>query len=135
MQEYKKEEIIQHRIDKSYQSYQEALYLTRSGFYSGAVNSLYYSCYHMVNALLQTKDIKTASHAELGREFKENFIKTSKIEQYYCEIYGDVIRKKNEIDHGDFIDYREIEIQQMLSGVNTFINRIQDLISEYLQGK
>ncbi len=50
---YNKNDIIQYRIEKSERTFLEANSLKTSKFWNGAVNRLYYTCYHIVSALLR----------------------------------------------------------------------------------
>ena len=52
---FEKKDIIKYRIEKAHRTFQEAQSLIQSEFWSGAVNRLYYSCYHIVKALLLKK--------------------------------------------------------------------------------
>ncbi len=90
---FEKEDIIKYRIEKAYRAFQEAESLSRSKFWSAAVNRLYYSCYHIVSALLLQSNIKASSHNGTRIQFFKYFIKTGIIEKNYSVIYSDLMNK------------------------------------------
>jgi uncharacterized protein (UPF0332 family) len=50
---FKKSDLIQYRLEKSWTTYREAKSLAENGFWNGAANRLYYCCFYAVIALWQ----------------------------------------------------------------------------------
>ena len=59
---YQKDDLIQYRINKAQITLQEAKSLADNGYWNGAVNRLYYSCFYAVIALLAERDISARTH-------------------------------------------------------------------------
>ena len=59
---YQKDDLIQYRLNKSQTTLHEAKSLADNGFWNGAANRLYYSCFYAVIALLAQSDNSARTH-------------------------------------------------------------------------
>ena len=125
---FEKEDIIKYRIEKALRTFQEAKSLIQSEFWSGAVNRLYYSCYHIVKALLLKNDIKASTHNGVRTEFFKHYIKTGILDKKMSTLYSDLMNKRQESDYDDFMDFEESDIKPLLDEVKEFQNKIEKLI-------
>ena len=125
---FEKEDIIKYRIEKALRTFQEAKSLIQSEFWSGAVNRLYYSCYHIVKALLLKNDIKASTHNGVRTEFFKHYIKTGILDKKMSTLYSDLMNKRQESDYDDFLDFEESDIKPLLDEVKEFQNKIEKLI-------
>jgi uncharacterized protein (UPF0332 family) len=66
---YRKQDLISYRLDKSAITFDEAKSLSQSGFWGGTSNRLYYSCFYAVIALLVKDEISTSTHNGVRTEF------------------------------------------------------------------
>ena len=90
---FNKEDIIQYRIEKSDRTFLEAKSLFKSKFYTGSVNRLYYSCFHIVSALLLKNSIKASTHNGVRTEFFKYFIKTEVLDRSLSITHSDLMNK------------------------------------------
>lgn len=63
------QEIIQLKLAKAKQLFNEVNVLIDNSFYNTAINRLYYSCFHATKALLLTKDLIPKTHNHLTPAF------------------------------------------------------------------
>ena len=73
---YEKNDLIKYRLEKAHTTLTEAKSLSEQGFFSGAANRLYYSCFYTVIALLAKDDIPARTHNGVRSEFFRLYIKT-----------------------------------------------------------
>ena len=70
---YQKVDLINYRLEKSSTIFEEAKTLSKSGFWGGVVNRLYYSCFYDVIALLAKDDISASTHNGIRTEFFKSY--------------------------------------------------------------
>ena len=126
---FEKEDIIKYRIEKAHRTFLEAQSLIQSEFWSGAVNRLYYSCYHFVKALLLKNDIKASTHNGVRTEFFKYYIKTGILDKKESILYSDLMNKRQESDYDDFFEFQKEDVIPLLDEVKEFQNQIEKLIN------
>ena len=125
---YNKSDIIKFRLEKSTMTFKEAESLFKSDFYNGCINRLYYSCYHIVSALLLKNDIQASTHNGIRTQFFKHFIKSEIIDKKYSILYSNLMNKRQESDYDDFQDFKKEDVEPLISEVSEFIEKIQSLI-------
>ncbi len=73
---YDKTDLIRCRLEKSERTFQEAKSLADSGFWNGAANRLYYSCFYAVITLLAKDNVNATTHNGVRTEFFKRYVKT-----------------------------------------------------------
>ena len=126
---YDKSDIVTYRIEKSDRTLLEAKSLIDSGFYSGAVNRLYYTCFYLVSALLLKNDINASTHNVVRTQFFKNFIKNEILDRKYSVLYSDLMNKRQENDYDDFLEFSKEDVEPLVEEVESFINIIKNLIN------
>lgn len=125
---YNKSDIIKYRLEKSSKTFKEAESLFKSQFYNGSINRLYYSCYHVVSALLLKNNIKASTHNGVRTQFFKYFIKTEVLNKKYSVLYSNLMNKRQESDYDDFQEFKKDDIEPLIAEVKDFIKTIQSLI-------
>ena len=127
---YNKDDIIQYRIEKSERTFLEAKSLKSSQFWNGAVNRLYYSCYHIVSALLIKDGINASTHNGVRSQYFKFYIKTKKMDRKYSVLYSDLMNKRQESDYDDFQEFKQEDIEPLFEEVEEFINAVKEELSK-----
>lgn len=128
MKEYKPEDYIAYRIQKSCETISEVEVHIANGFWNTAVNRMYYACFYAVNALLAKHNIEISSHAGVRQKFGQHFVKTGIIDKKLAKHYTDLFEKRHKSDYNDFFDYDEATALRLLPLSKEFISAIQALI-------
>ena len=76
-----REALVRYRVERSKETLREVDYLVKGGFYSAAVNRLYYACYYMAVALLVANNLETMSHAGVKIMLSKHFVKTGLLDK------------------------------------------------------
>ncbi len=53
---------INYRIDRAWDTFEDAKLLAKNKRWNACINRLYYSCFYAVSSLLLTKSINTSTH-------------------------------------------------------------------------
>ncbi len=114
------EDYIQYRIDRSAEIFQDAELLAENKRWRSCVNRLYYSCFHLVNALLFQDDIMTKTHEGLKTKFLQHFVKTGKIGIEYGKLYARLIDWRQESDYAAYVSFSDRDVLPLLGKVEEF---------------
>lgn len=83
-----KKVIIQYRIARAIETYDDARILSNNKKWNSSINRLYYASYYAVTALLLDLDLKPTTHNGTKSNFSQYFIKTGKIDTKYGKMYS-----------------------------------------------
>jgi len=123
-----RDDYIRYRLDRSKDSYDDALILAERGEWNTVVNRLYYSCFYAVIALLLKNEIETHSHDGARNQFGLHFIKTGKIDKQYGKFFSKLFDYRQKGDYGDLYDYEETVVKPLIEEVRLFIKEIEKQI-------
>jgi uncharacterized protein (UPF0332 family) len=127
---YDKSDIIKYRIEKSDRTFLEAKSLQSSQFWNGAVNRLYYCCYHIVSALLIKDDINASTHNGVRTQFFKFYIKTEKLDRKFSVLYSNLMNKRQESDYDDFQEFNQNDIEPLFEEVEEFLVTIKNELNK-----
>jgi len=88
MTDEEKNIIINHRIQKSKETIEEAEVLLKNKKLRAVLNRIYYAIFYIVTALALKNDFSTSKHSQLLGWFNKNFIYTNKIDTKLYKIYS-----------------------------------------------
>lgn len=124
-----KKSIIEYRIQKAWDSVQEAEDNARLGHWTLAASRLYYATYYMASALLVDKGITARSHSGvihiLGSEFVKKDLLTKDEGRLISRLFG--MRQSG--DYDDLFDWTEEEVLPFFDKTKAFLKRMEDLIT------
>ena len=127
---YSKEELVKYRIERAWESLQDAQYLLEEERWNAAANRMYYSCFYAVSAYLAFKGLTAATHSGLKSAFNQELIKTGRIDRSDGILFNRLFAIRQEADYEDFADIQPDEIKSFLPKINGLIRDIEELINE-----
>lgn len=98
-----REDYIRYRLQRSEESYEDALILAENQRWNSVVNRLYYACFYAVIALLLQNNIETQSHDGTRTQFGLHFVKTGLIDKKYGKLYTKLFDFRQKGDYGDYM--------------------------------
>ena len=125
---YSKGDLIKYRLERAYETFDEAKVLAENAHWNAAANRLYYSCFYVINSLFVKKDIITKTHTGAKNQFHLHFIKTKLIDKNQGYLYSKLFSLRNTGDYEDFIIYEQKSIEPLFSQVEDFLNAIKSII-------
>ncbi len=125
---YNSEDYIKYRINKSEETFQDALLLATNERWNSCVNRLYYSTYYLIIALLYKNNIKAETHNGVKTQFFLNYIKNDKIDKKYGKLFSHLFDWRQETDYVDFIDFDKKTVEPLLKEVKEFNNLLKEFI-------
>jgi uncharacterized protein (UPF0332 family) len=114
------DDYIQYRLDRSDEIFQDARLLAENKRWRSCINRLYYSSFHLINALLFQDGITPKSHDGLKTKFLQHYIKTGKIDVDFGKLYSRLIDWRQESDYSAYVDFSEEDVFPLIAKVEEF---------------
>jgi uncharacterized protein (UPF0332 family) len=124
----KKKELIEYRISRSKETFEEAKLMAHNNHYNACANRLYYACFYIVNALLIKFNLSFNTHNGLKTSFHQSFIRSGLIKNELGKLYSRVFNLRQEGDYADFRRYQKSEIFPFINEVEIFIRELEIFI-------
>ncbi|MGB3780784.1 MAG: HEPN domain-containing protein [Tunicatimonas sp.] len=122
------DDYIQYRIERAYESVEEAEILFASGHYATTVNRLYYASFYVVFALLLKQGHNTKTHTGVKSLFNQHFGATGIVSKKLVRFYNEVFQKRHKGDYEERPVFDPEDIAQLLSTTKIFLIEIEKLI-------
>lgn len=126
--EVSKEEYIKYRLDRAWKTFEDAKSLAGFKSWNSSMNRLYYSCFYAVLALFAKNNIQSHTHSGVKTQLSNLFVKEGKLDKDSGMLYGDLFDLRQKGDYGDFYDFNENDILELIPKVEVFLKKVQDLI-------
>jgi uncharacterized protein (UPF0332 family) len=128
MNEDHRNDIIKYRIERSKETYREAVLMSRENHWNACANRLYYSCFYAVTALLQKHDMASGKHTGVKSFFNQYFVKTDIVSRENGKLYNRLFDARQEGDYIDFVCYTSEDVSDWIQEVKSFIELIEKLV-------
>jgi len=123
-----KTDLIQYRIQRAFETLNEAQVLADAGKWNACVNRLYYACFYAVSALILKKDLSSAKHTGVKSLFNLYFVKPGIVPKEYGKMYNRLFERRQEGDYLDFFDFDEEKVRPWFDWTKEFIGFIAGLL-------
>lgn len=70
------DKLIQYRLNRAEEAYQDACSLAANARWNSSINRLYYSCFYAVTALLAHANLSSPKHTGIRSLFNKNYIRS-----------------------------------------------------------
>ena len=123
---------IRYRLGRSNEIFVDARLLAENKRWRSCVNRLYYSSFHLINALLFMDGITAKSHDGLKTKFMQLYIKSSLIDIGYGKIYARLIDWRQESDYSVIAEFNENDVVPLIEEVEKFNQVLLEIIESKL---
>ena len=128
LDEKSRNDMIEYRLEKSKETLKEADYLIAGGYFSTAVNRLYYACYYAVSALLIKEHIATQTHVGIKSMLSLHFVRSGRLSVQFAKDFFRLFDLRHSNDYDDFTFCDEDTIKDLRPKSEVFISEIEKLI-------
>ena len=119
---------ICYRLDRSVELFQDSILLAENKRWRSCVNRLYYSSFHLINALLFQEGINAKSHDGLKTKFLQLYVKTNLIDIEFGKLYSRLTDWRQESDYSVFVDFGGNDVLPLIDKVEKFNTILTELI-------
>ena len=127
---YSKKDLVNFRINKAKETFQDAQLLLDADRWDSAANRLYYASFYMISAYLAKKEIKVTTHSGLKTKFNQELVKTGKLEKDLGIAFNKLFAMRQDADYEDFQEIEEQEIKPMATQVQKLLDELEILLIE-----
>ena len=128
MNKQDRQDLVEYRIAKARETFNEVSLHIENELWSTAVNRLYYACYYAVIALLISKEIKATTHSGVRQMFGLHFVKTGKIEKELGKFYSDIFDMRQSGDYEDYVEFTKDDVLDLLTPADNLIVSIENIL-------
>ena len=123
-------DLIQHRLDRARETFEEALIMQRERHWNACANRLYYACFYAVTALLAREGLSSNKHSGVKALFNQRFVKTGEVRKEDGKLYNQLFEERQEGDYVDFVNFEKNSVVPWVPRVKEFIESISQLALE-----
>ncbi|MBU1259693.1 MAG: HEPN domain-containing protein [Planctomycetes bacterium] len=122
-------ELAKYRLERAFQTLDEAKLLFDSGYTNTYVNRLYYACFYAVSALLISEEKSTSKHGQLRAMLHKDYIKTGLLSKESGRYFDLLFQSRQTGDYVDNATFNPEEVKDWLKNTKRFIEEIQKFLS------
>jgi uncharacterized protein (UPF0332 family) len=128
-------EQIETMIQKSHRTLEQAKILFKEGAYDGATSRSYYAIFHLLQAVLLTKNLSFSKHSGVIGGFSHHFIKTG----IFPEEFGEIIQRlRSDREIGDY-DYEKTisdeTAEEDIQDAEKIVSKIENYLVDFIRSE
>lgn len=120
--------LVRYRLERAFETIEEARLLLAGGHTNTYVNRLYYACFYAVSALLLLHDQSFAKHSGLRSAFHREFVRSGKVCKELGHLYDRLFDNRQKADYADLIKYTAKDVGPWLDESVEFVRIIAELV-------
>ena len=103
------------------------------GFYClhEAVGRLYYSCFHLVSALLLAEGLSSRRHGGVWTQFDIHWVKTERLPREMGRFFHRLYRRRQDADYADRVTFQRSELEAWFEEARVFTDRVSAEIDDF----
>ncbi len=125
-----REAIIEDRLKRATETYQDALILVANEHWHGAVNRLYYAVFYSANAFLAAHDRSAKTHKGVRQAFTLLIEETGAISRERTKIYHALFGFRHNSDYDDFVDMDRSRVEPLLAPAKELMDEIERILAK-----
>jgi len=122
-------ELAKYRLERAFQTLEEAKLLFDSGYTNTYVNRLYYACFYAVSALLISQDKSTSKHGQLRAMLHKDYVKAGLLSKESGRHFDLLFQSRQTGDYVDNAAFNPEEVKDWLEKTRRFVEEIQKFLS------
>lgn len=129
--------LIQYRLQRAKETLAEVPFHQENGFYSTAINRMYYASFYAAQALLLSEKHEVATHQGVKQQLGLHFVVTGKLSRERGRFFSQIFEARHSNDYDDFIETTEEEVAEFYPKAQDFIAGVEELLgqnSTYVNG-
>ena len=125
-----KKSYTHYRLNRAFQTLEEADWMAQKEHWNTCANRLYYAAFYALTALLLQEGYETQTHKGVKILLGEHFIKTGKIDVEKGRFYSQLFDKRQAGDYADLLDWTADDILPLIEPTKEFIEVIKTWIEK-----
>ena len=118
-------DLSDYRLERAADCLDTAKKMVELGKYRDATNRSYYCIFHCMRSILALEGVDFKKHTAVISYFRENYIKSGKLENRISDIIGDLFWLRNKSDYEDFFVVSKKEVAAQVENAEYFLGQIK----------
>jgi uncharacterized protein (UPF0332 family) len=118
-------DLVHYRMERAFETLQEARLMLESGHLHGAANRIYYACFYATVALLLTRGLSSPKHSGVMALFNRHFIKEGIVPVEMGKFYSRVFDNRLESDYGEIVEPKEEDIKADIEKAQEYLEQVK----------
>ena len=119
--------LVRYRLERAFETIEEARILLAGGHANTYVNRLYYACFYAVSALLLLQDKSFAKHSGIRSAFHREFVRSGMLSKELGHLYDRLFDNRQKADYADLVTFSPEEVSPWLDESVGFVRIIAEL--------
>ncbi len=120
---------INYRIERAFETLEEAEILAKNEKWNAVINRLYYASFYAVTAILISKEIETKSHDGVRIKFGQEFIRTGIFDKEMGRHFSKLFDLRTKGGYGDLFDHSQETALPLIDPTREFVEAIRQNLS------
>ena len=125
--------LAKYRLQRAFETQQDAKLLMDKESYNSAVNRFYYAIFYAIRALLATKGLDSSKHSGVISLFHKEFVKPGIISKELSKIPIASFEKRTDGDYEDYHEFSKEEVEELAEKCYLFLKEVQKVLSKILK--
>lgn len=121
--------LINHNIEKAFETQNEVKFLFDSKYYSLALNRVYYSMFYIISALALKNEFFTSNHSQLIGWFNKNFVKENRVDRNIGKAIHKAFEQRTKSDYNVLHKFNEEDAIEGLNNLKEVLQVVSKLIN------
>ncbi|HLP04506.1 MAG TPA: HEPN domain-containing protein [Paludibacter sp.] len=129
LSEEERNALVFYKIQKSKDTFNEAVGIAQLCFWNAVANRLYYASYYITTALLVLYGHSAQTHSGVIRLFGLNFVNRGIVSKDMSKLYSKLFELRQTGDYDDLYNLTEEDVKPLIGLTQHYINEIESLIA------
>ena len=125
-------DLARYRMQRAYETQQDAKYLLEKESYNSAINRFYYAIFYAIRALLATKGLDSSKHSGVIALFHKEFVKPGIIPKEIAKIPNITFEKRSDSDYEDYHVFTRSEVDDLAAKSEIFLTEVNKVLDKIL---
>lgn len=129
-----REALARYRMDRAFETLEEAKLLFEGKKYAGVINRIYYSMFYAISALLIIEGYSSSKHSGVMSLFNRHFVKTGKVSKGTGRFFQEMFVSRSKGDYKDFQRFTKDEAKSALDRCAKHLGGLKEVLEKRFGG-
>ncbi|MBC7963001.1 MAG: HEPN domain-containing protein [Steroidobacteraceae bacterium] len=122
--------MARYRLERAFETLEEAELLFLNGHVNTFVNRLYYACFYAVSAWLLLNNLSSSKHSGIRAMFHQHLVKPGIVKVEQGLLYDRLFNNRQKADYLDLTNFEAEEVASWLDEAREFVESVNALIAK-----
>jgi uncharacterized protein (UPF0332 family) len=120
--------LVRYRLERAFETLEEARLLLSGGHTNTYVNRLYYACFYAVSALLLLRGKTSAKHSGIRAAFHQEFVRAGLLSRELGQLYDRLFDNRQKADYADLVNFSAEDVGPWMGETVEFVQAVAEIV-------